>query len=99
MNMTRRNFVATTGAILATRQATRAAQIDIFEAAAAGNLERVKELAQESPAIVNSKAANGRTPLYFAAEAGQVKMVQLLSIGMFQAADLSAGAESPLIAV
>jgi ankyrin repeat protein len=70
--------------------------MDIFEAAAAGNGDRVKELCKETPDVVNVKHKNGRMPLYFAAEAGQVDMVSLL---LMQGADLSAGSESPLIAV
>jgi len=68
----------------------------IFEAAAAGDQERVKQLCKQSPATVDSRSAEGRTPLYFAAAAGQVDMVnQLLMLG----ADLSAGSESPIVAV
>jgi ankyrin repeat protein len=73
--------------------------MDIFEAATTGNQDRVKELAKETPEIVNKTAANGKTPMYFAAEAGQVDMVLLLSIGMFQAADVEAGSESPIIPI
>jgi len=70
--------------------------MNIFEAAAAGDQERVKELCKESPALVDAQSPEGRTPLYFAAAAGQVDMVnQLMMLG----ADLSAGAESPMIPI
>lgn len=99
MNSTRRSFIATWGGALAATKLGRAAEIDIFEAAATGNTDRVKELTAAKPEIVNQRAGNGRTPLYFAAEAGQAQMVTLLAVGMFEAADLSAGSESPLIAI
>lgn len=98
MNPTRRGFLVASGTMLALRKA-RATDIDLFEAAASGNIDRVKELVSATPDLVNQRAQNGRTALYFACEAGQVQMVTLLAIGMFEAADLSAGSESPLIAI
>jgi ankyrin repeat protein len=96
MKSTRRTFVAGSAAFLAAGQMARAETMEIFEAAAAGNQDRVKELAKESPDVVNARSSTGLTPLYFAARSGQVEMIMLLqSLG----ADLSAGSESPVVAV
>jgi ankyrin repeat protein len=90
MNNTRRQFVL--GATAA--GVARAFGTDIFEAAATGNLARAKELCALAPGIVNLRSDDGRTPLHFAAAAGQVEMVSFL---MLSGADLSAGPESPLL--
>jgi uncharacterized protein len=96
MKSTRRTFVAGSAALLAAGQTARADGVGIFAAAEAGNLDRVKELCKESPEVVNARSSTGLTPLYFAARNGQVEMIMLLqSLG----ADLSAGSESPVIAV
>ncbi len=69
--------------------------LDIFEAAAGGNVPRAAELAKMSPGIVRTRSVDGRTPLHFATAAGQPEMVAFLNA---QGADLSAGPESPLLA-
>src|SRR5262249_11984707 len=46
--------------------------------------------------IVHQRSADGRQPLHYAAVAGKVDIVQLL---MTNGADLSAGPESPLLAM
>jgi ankyrin repeat protein len=96
MKSSRRTFVAASAAALAANLPVKGEQMDIFEAAAAGNSDRVKELCKDAPDVVNAKHKNGRTPLYFAAEAGQVDMISLL---MMHGVDLSAGSQSPMIAV
>jgi uncharacterized protein len=90
MQNTRRQFVLG----VAAAGAAQAFGIDIFEAAATGNVARAKELCKLAPGIVNLRADDGRTPLHFAASAGQVDMINLL---MAAGADLSAGPESPLL--
>lgn len=90
MKNTRRQFVLG----VAAASAVKAFGIDIFEAAATGNIARAKELCKLAPGIVNLRSDDGRTPLHFAAAAGQVEMVSLL---MAAGADLSAGPESPLL--
>lgn len=70
--------------------------MNLFKAAAAGDQERVKQLLKETPSLVDSRSPEGRTALYFAAEAGQVDIInQLMMLG----ADLSAGSESPMIPI
>jgi ankyrin repeat protein len=88
--------VAGSSALLTASQIARADAIDIFQAAEAGNLDRAKELCKESPDVVNARSSTGLTPLYFAARGGQVDMIMFLQA---QGADLSAGSESPVIAV
>ena len=93
---TRRRFLTSTGALFAAAGTVRAFAPDIFEAAATGNMERAKELCTAAPGIVNLRSDDGRTPLHYAAAAGQVEMIGYLNS---QGADLSAGPESPMIAV
>ena len=70
-------------------------ELDIFQAAAAGDLPRVTELATADPLLVRSRSADGRTALHFATAAGKPEMVPLL---LSRGAELSAGPESPLLA-
>lgn len=92
MKNTRRQFVAGLAAI----GLARACDNDIFDAAAAGDLNRAKEICKLDPGIVHLRSADGRTPLHCAAAAGQVDMIAFL---LSQGADLSAGPESPMIAI
>jgi ankyrin repeat protein len=96
MRSTRRTFVAGSSALFAASQIASGDAIDIFQAAESGNLDRAKELCKESADVVNARSATGLTPLYFAARGGQVDIIMFLQA---QGADLSAGSESPVIAV
>jgi ankyrin repeat protein len=73
----------------------RGLSLDIFEAAAGGDVKRATELAKGDPGIAQHRSPDGRTALHFAAEAGKPEMVMFLSS---KGADLSAGPESPLLA-
>jgi ankyrin repeat protein len=67
---------------------------DIFEAAALGDAKRITELADAIPAIVRTRAVDGRTPLHFAAAGGHNPAVIAIQS---RGADLNAGPEPPLI--
>jgi len=45
--------------------------LDIFEAAASGNVARVNELAKDNALIARQRLPDGRTPLHLAAAAGR----------------------------
>jgi ankyrin repeat protein len=90
MDMTRRTVFAG----LAAAATLGARQPDIFEAAAAGNQDRVKELLKEAPDLVDLRDDDGLTALHYAGAGGQVEMAGLL---LQSGADLSGGSESPLI--
>ena len=51
---------------------------EIHDAAAAGDLEKIKALLKANPDLVNSKNTNGVTPLMFAADVGDIETVKLL---------------------
>ncbi|HXB70774.1 MAG TPA: ankyrin repeat domain-containing protein [Candidatus Acidoferrales bacterium] len=70
-------------------------RLDIFQAAAAGDIPRATELADADPEIVRRPTADGRTPLHFATANGKPEMVLFLQL---RGAELSAGPESPLLA-
>jgi ankyrin repeat protein len=55
-----------------------APELDVFEAAALGRGDRVDELVQAEPAIVNAHAADGFHPLGLAAFFGHPEVVRLL---------------------
>jgi len=59
-------------------------ELNIFEAAATGQTDRVRKLAEQDPAVVNAYAPDGFTPLGLAAFFGHAKTVSAL---------LAAGAE------
>lgn len=67
------------------------AELDVFEASAVGNLERVRELAEQSPEVVNSFAADGFYPLGLAAFFGHRAVVEFL---LKQGADVSLAAQN-----
>lgn len=52
--------------------------LDIHEASALGEPERVTELLEANPALVNHKGRQGRTPLHDAVRLGQKDVVELL---------------------
>ena len=76
--------------------AARGLELDIFEAAAGGNLPRATDLLKNAPGLVHARSVDGRTPLHFAAATGQPDIIMLLNS---KGADLSAGPESPMLAV
>jgi len=84
MQNTRRNFflggLATAGALRAQVAAQRATttRLDIFQAAAAGDIPRATELADADPEIARRRSADGRTPLHFATANGKPEMVLFL---------------------
>src|SRR5437870_6659415 len=56
----------------------RGATLSLFEASAAGEIERVERLIAEDPASVNSYGGDGWTPLHLAAFFGHAKIAELL---------------------
>jgi ankyrin repeat protein len=56
----------------------RGASLSLFEAAAAGELERAERLVGESPSAINAYSDDGWTPLHLAAFFGHAKIVELL---------------------
>ena len=61
------------GALLAART-----ELDVFEASAVGDVERVRELVEADPALVDAFAPDGFTPLTLAAHFGHEDVVRLL---------------------
>src|SRR5882724_4817382 len=68
----------------------RGAALSIFEACAAGELERVERLV--SAATINQYAADGWTPLHLAAFFGHTKVAELL---LSHGADVTARSRNP----
>src|SRR6266542_6794947 len=56
----------------------RGVTMSLFEACAAGEIERVERLLAEDPAAVNAFSADGWTPLHLAAFFGHAKIAELL---------------------
>src|SRR6266545_4993919 len=56
----------------------RGATLSLFEACAAGEVERVERLVADDPASVNSYGGDGWTPLHLAAFFGHAKIAELL---------------------
>lgn len=82
--------VVTAGALHA-----QPAPLDIFQAAAAGDVPRATALIEADPHVVRARSADGRTPLHYATAAGKSEMALFLGT---KGAELSAGPESPLLA-
>jgi uncharacterized protein len=53
-------------------------ELDVFEAAAAGRAERLRELADDNPSLVNEWAADGFQPLGLASFFGHVEAARVL---------------------
>jgi ankyrin repeat protein len=70
----------------------RGASLSLFEAAAAGEVERVERLVAGDPSVVNTYSADGWTPLHLAAFFGHTKIAELL---LTAAADVTARSHNP----
>jgi uncharacterized protein len=68
-------------------------ELDVFEAAAVGRTERVRELLDGDPTLVGAWSADGFTPLHLAAYFGHVDSVRLL---LERGADVAAVARNPV---
>jgi ankyrin repeat protein len=56
----------------------RGATLDLFEAAASGEIERAERLVAETPSAIDAFSADGWTPLHLAAFFGRGKIAELL---------------------
>jgi ankyrin repeat protein len=70
----------------------RGAELTIFEACAAGELERVERLVAENTVGINAHSDDGWTPLHLAAFFGHAKVVELL---LAHGADTAARSTNP----
>src|SRR5882672_8928364 len=70
----------------------RGAPLTLFEACAAGEIERVERLLAEDASRLNSYSGDGWTPLHLAAFFGHAKIVELL---LAQEADVAARSRNP----
>jgi uncharacterized protein len=59
-------------------RAARTSPLDVFEAATVGDLERLRELLDEDPALAGARSADDTTALHFAAFFNQPEAVVLL---------------------
>jgi len=66
------------------------AQLNVFDAAVAGELDRLRALLKENPKLARAQSRDGHAPLHFAAHAGRIDAARaLLDAG----ADVNASAE------
>jgi ankyrin repeat protein len=70
----------------------RGAELSLFEACAAGEVERVERLVATAPAAINEYSADGWTPLHLAAFFGHSKIVEFL---LAHGADVLASSHNP----
>ena len=75
--------------------AARRGDLDVFEAAALGQGDRVRELVDEEPELVGAFTDDGFTPLHLAAFFGGVDAVRVL---LARGADVDARAQNDTIA-
>jgi uncharacterized protein len=68
-------------------------ELDVFEAAAVGRIERVRELVESDPALVSAFSPDGFTPLHLAAFFGHPDVARLL---VEHGADTRAVARNPM---
>lgn len=68
-------------------------ELDVFEAAAVGRIERVRELVESDPALVSAFSPDGFTPLHLAAFFGHPDIARLL---VEHGADTQAVARNPM---
>jgi ankyrin repeat protein len=68
-------------------------ELDVFEAAAVGRIERVRELIEIDPALVSAFSPDGFTPLHLAAFFGHPQIARLL---VEHGADTHAVARNPM---
>jgi ankyrin repeat protein len=68
-------------------------ELDVFEAAAVGRIERVRELLESDPALVSAFSPDGFTPLHLAAFFGHPDIARLL---VERGADTQAVARNPM---
>jgi len=69
---------------------------EIHDAAAAGDLEKVKALLTAHPDLINSKDTDGMTPLHFAARNGNKDMVEFLLANKVKVNAMARGGITPL---
>jgi ankyrin repeat protein len=76
-------------------EALRHSELDVFEAAALGDLERLRVLLEANPSLVSAWSADGFTALHYAVFFGDSETVRLLAE---RGADLEAPARNEEIA-
>jgi ankyrin repeat protein len=64
---------------LARELAAARSDLDVFEAAAVGNLERLRALLDDDPSLASAWSSDGFTPLHFAAFFGHPAAARLLA--------------------